>query len=81
MSIRVLFFASFADIVGKREAVLSAPAFPDVGSVFAGFKTQFPRLAEYRTSVLCSVNSEFARPDTPIRDGDEIAFFPPVSGG
>jgi molybdopterin synthase sulfur carrier subunit len=32
-------------------------------------------------TVLCAVNQEMARPETPIRDGDEVALFPPVTGG
>ncbi|TAN53210.1 MAG: MoaD/ThiS family protein, partial [Methylococcaceae bacterium] len=28
-----------------------------------------------------AVNHEYAKPDTPVRDGDEVAFFPPVTGG
>ncbi len=43
----------------------------------AGYDTAFarPRL------VRCAVNQVFAGPETPIRDGDEVAFFPPVTGG
>lgn len=37
-------------------------------------------LAEGET-VLFAVNQEMARPETPIRDGDEVALFPPVTGG
>lgn len=32
-------------------------------------------------NVLCAVNMEYAQADTPVRDGDEVAFFPPVTGG
>jgi len=32
-------------------------------------------------SLLAAVNMEYARPDQPVRDGDEVAFFPPVTGG
>jgi molybdopterin converting factor subunit 1 len=81
MSIRVLFFASLADISGMREVRLDAAGFKDVGSVFETFAREFPALEAYRASVLSAVNSEFAQPESPVRDGDEIAFFPPVSGG
>jgi molybdopterin synthase sulfur carrier subunit len=81
MSIRVLFFASLADITGIRETTVDAAAATDVMSVFDGFAKEFPLLENYRSSVLFALNSEFARAGSPVRDGDELAFFPPVSGG
>jgi len=81
MSIRVLFFASMADISGAREIRVDAAGLTDVDSVFNKFVGDFPLLEKYRKSVLLAVNSEFARPGSPVHDGDEIAFFPPVSGG
>jgi molybdopterin converting factor subunit 1 len=81
MSIRVLFFASLADIVGTREAWLDAGQFHDVRSVYSRFEKSNPRLADYRGSLMFAVNSEFADPDTAVADGDEVAFLPPVSGG
>jgi molybdopterin converting factor subunit 1 len=81
MSIRVLFFASLADIVGSREVRLNAGDFTDMDSVYNRFAGDFPALKAYRNSVLFALNSEFTRPDSPVHDGDEIAFFPPVSGG
>ncbi len=81
MSIRVLFFASLADITGTPEAELEASKNATVGSVLAQFAAQFPLLESYRGSLLFARNSEYATPHTPVQDGDEIAFFPPVSGG
>jgi molybdopterin converting factor subunit 1 len=81
MTIRVLFFASLADITGTRETLVDAADFADVISVFDKFTKDFPSLETYRSSVLLALNSEFARPETPVKDGDEVAFFPPVSGG
>ncbi len=81
MSIRVLFFASLADITGTRDTSIEAAAVSDIGSVFAKFSEKYPALAAHRPSLLCALNSEFAGMETPVRDGDEIAFFPPVSGG
>lgn len=81
MSIRVLFFASLADVTGIRETELDSSFFTDVSSVFENFAREFPALEAHRSSLICAVNLEFANPDSPVHDGDEIAFFPPVSGG
>lgn len=81
MSIRILFFASLADISGAREISVDAAGFTDVQSVFNKLAKDFPLLESYRASVLFAVNSEFAQPGSPVHDKDEIAFFPPVSGG
>jgi molybdopterin converting factor subunit 1 len=81
MGIRVLFFASISDIVGMRETSVEAAGFKDVKSIFDKFAREKSSLETYRSSVLFALNSEFARPDSPVRDGDEVAFFPPVSGG
>jgi molybdopterin synthase sulfur carrier subunit len=81
MSIRVLFFASLADIVGSREKAVDASQFDDVESLFDKFARDFPALETYRSSVLFALNSEFARAASEVKDGDEVAFFPPVSGG
>jgi molybdopterin converting factor subunit 1 len=80
MAIRVLFFATIAELTGKRELVLDE-SYPDAGSVFQHLAREFPSLESRRNTILFAVNSEFARPDTPVRDGDEVALFPPVSGG
>ena len=81
MSIRVLFFASLADIVQGRELSVESAEVTDVISVFNKYAAEFPALETHRTSILFALNSEFTRPDAPVRDGDEIAFLPPVSGG
>jgi sulfur-carrier protein len=81
MSIRILFFASLADISGACEIRIDATGFTDIKSIFDKFATDFPLLESHRATVLVAVNSEFARPESPVHDGDEIAFFPPVSGG
>ena len=81
MSIRVLFFATLADVTGTRQAEVDVSGCPDVGSVFQRVSRDFPRLEAYRASTMFALNSEFAHPDAPVRDGDEVAFLPPVSGG
>ena len=81
MSIRVLFFASLADIVGGREHTMEPAEVSDVISIFNRFAAEFPAMEAHRSSVLLALNSEFARPSSQVNDGDEVAFLPPVSGG
>jgi len=81
MSIRVLFFASLADITGMQETTVEAARFTDICSIFAKFAAEHPGLEARRSSVLLALNSEFARMESKVKDGDEVAFFPPVSGG
>lgn len=81
MRIRVLFFASLADLTGTTEIPLELSAEPTLGSLLGELRARFPRLGAYQGGILSSVNSEFARTDAPLKDGDEVAFFPPVSGG
>jgi molybdopterin converting factor small subunit len=42
---------------------------------------EFPDLELYERSISSAVNADYARMDDRVRDGDEIAFLPPVSGG
>jgi molybdopterin synthase sulfur carrier subunit len=81
MSIKILFFASLADITGMRETTVDAATVTDVNSVLNLFVQKFPDLEHHRSSVMLALNTEFARPGSPVKDGDELAFFPPVSGG
>jgi molybdopterin synthase sulfur carrier subunit len=81
MSIKVLFFASLSEIAGMRETSVDSAGFTDIISVFNKFAEDYPSLEKFRSSVLFARNSDFASPDTPVHDGDEVAFFPPVSGG
>ncbi len=79
--IKVLFFGMLKDIVGagEEELELSEPA--RVADIVDCYARRFPRLAEMRSSIVPARNREFARLSEEIRDGDEIALLPPVSGG
>jgi sulfur-carrier protein len=81
MMIRVLFFASLADIAGTPEITLDAPEQATVGSLLAGLAARFPAMDPNQGRILSAVNSRYVRRDEPLHDGDEVALFPPVSGG
>lgn len=75
---KVLFFAHLRDAVGEEFLSIDA-----CGKTVAELKAELS--AKYdlpkMDTVMTAVNEEFASNDEVIRDGDEIAFIPPVSGG
>lgn len=81
MRIIVRFFAGHRDIVGAGELRLTLEDGATVGTLWERLVADYPRLAGYRGRLLYAVNQQFATPADPLRDGDEVAFIPPVSGG
>ncbi len=81
MRVTIKLFARLREIAGagKLERELAEGA--TVGDLLAALRAEFPRLADVTARTITSVNQEFAPPDRPLRDGDEVAIFPPVSGG
>jgi len=67
--------------VGVREDTIDVADGISPLELLLAYRNNFPRLEEMLPSVAIAVNQKFASPDTPIADGDEIAFLPPVSGG
>ena len=81
MRIRVQFFASLKDIVGKSEMSMTIAETATPRSVFQELESRFPELTRYRPLVLIAINQEYKDWDTRMAPGDEIVFFPPISGG
>ena len=76
MSITVRFFASLRDRVGLESIEIDADDLDSVKDVWQALVKQEPD-----ARVLAAVNARHAALDAKIQDGDEIAFFPPVTGG
>jgi molybdopterin converting factor subunit 1 len=76
----VRLFAGLRDIAGD-ELVRDVPEPATVDAVWTALAREWPALAPYRDSVSCAVNAEYARFSDSVREGDEVAFMPPVSGG
>jgi len=81
MRVRVLFFGILKDVVGDTPGELDLPEGASLGTVFQTYVGRFPQLQQMARSIVVARNREFADASVPIRDGDEIAFLPPVSGG
>ncbi|MBI2371912.1 MAG: molybdenum cofactor biosynthesis protein MoaE [Deltaproteobacteria bacterium] len=81
MRVTVHLFASLRELAGARELGLELPEGATVATAWERLAAEHPRLRELRGTILPSVNLEFAEPGRPLREGDEVAFLPPVSGG
>jgi molybdopterin converting factor subunit 1 len=81
MQVRVLYFASLRDRAGVREEALSIPVESTVADLKQALTERHDRLAPALDSALVSVNREYALPEEVLSEGDEVAIFPPVSGG
>jgi molybdopterin synthase catalytic subunit len=81
VTVRVLFFGQLREIAGVSEDQLTLPGAGSLTSVFDHYADRFPALRSLSSSIVLARNQEFAPRGTPVEEGDEVAFLPPVSGG
>ena len=81
ITVQVLFFGGARDTVGanNRDLEIRVPA--TVATAFEQLLKEFPDLGRFGKSLLFAVNQEYASRETALKDKDELAIFPPVSGG
>ena len=79
MSITVKYFASLREILGRSEERL------EIKNGIITVSELWEQVTDKRKSlpknVLTAINMEYVKADAQIKDGDEVAFFPPVTGG
>jgi molybdopterin synthase catalytic subunit len=83
VKINVLFFGAAREVVDKNPLplALTLDRPPTVASAFQQLVEKYPGLERFGRSLLFAVNQEYATPETALKDDDELAIFPPVSGG
>ncbi len=81
MTIKLLLFASLADLLGFDEAELEVPEGLDRCGLVEHLEEAFPTLARFERRYRVAFNQEFVGPDESLPDGAEVALIPPVSGG
>lgn len=79
--IRILFFARTRELTGLPETTWETSQPITAADLRAAMLERFPELAADNRPLLLAVNQELAQDETMIQPGDEVAFFPPVTGG
>ncbi len=80
MRLTIKFFSTLRELTETSELSLDLPV-STAGDVWQELENRYPMLAAFRSSRAIAVNHTYARAEHPLKESDEIAFFPPVSGG
>lgn len=80
MKVNVMYFASYGDIAGLKEEEVIMPVSSRVKNLIETVKGLHDPLQNVER-ILVAVNGKFADPELTLEEGDQVALFPPVSGG
>jgi molybdopterin converting factor subunit 1 len=79
MRVRLRYFASIRERLGRTTEEIDVPDGSTVAHVWERLVAEAPALAQQRYRP--AVNQEYTTPEQTLSDGDELVFIPPVSGG
>jgi molybdopterin synthase catalytic subunit len=81
VQVRVRLFARYREAAGRDSLDLELPEGGTVDAAWSMVTARHPQLDPYRPYTLFAVGHEYVGADHPLRSGDELCLFPPVSGG
>jgi molybdopterin synthase catalytic subunit len=81
IAIKARLFARLREQAGAEVETIELPAGSTVADVYEALRRAHPALESNRAAVRAALNQEFADWGATVKDGDEVAFIPPVSGG
>jgi MoaE-MoaD fusion protein len=81
MQIEVLFFGVLRDIAGRARETINAPENTTVADILRLYESKIAAPRKLLDSIAISVNRQYAAPDAKLKEHDEVALLPPVSGG
>jgi molybdopterin converting factor subunit 1 len=81
MRVRVLYFGVLKDVMGRRSVEMELPEGSSLAELLAMHRSSGGAVDSIWDSIAVAVNQEYARVGDVLKDGDEVALLPPVSGG
>jgi molybdopterin converting factor subunit 1 len=81
MRVHVLYFGTLKDVFSGESDAVDLPDGATVNSLLSLLRGQTSKQSEVWRTLAVAVNREYAAISTPLREGDEVALLPPVSGG
>jgi sulfur-carrier protein len=81
VKVRLLYFAILRDITGKSVDEVELPEGARPVDIWERLRARHRELARYERPPMTAVNETYVSADQLLRDGDEVAFIPPVAGG
>jgi molybdopterin synthase catalytic subunit len=79
--VRVHLFARYREAAGRQQVDLDLPEGGTVETAWKAVVSHHPQLEQYRPYTLFALGHDYVEPDHPLKSGDELLLFPPVSGG
>lgn len=81
MQVKVQYLGMLREFAGRESESAEVPDGALLGSLFDTLQLRIPQLTQFRASIALAVNYEYSGRETVLKDGDEVALIPPVSGG
>ena len=81
MKVNVRLFAGLSDLLGQRQVSLELAEGATVAQLRDQLSREYPAVTPFLASLVCAIDEEFVPTEHSLRDGDEVALIPPVSGG
>ena len=81
MQVRVLYLGMLRELAGCEREVVQLRHEASLAELYADLQRRLPKLQDFRGAIALAVNYEYSTGSTILRDNDEVALIPPVSGG
>lgn len=81
MKVHIRLFAGLHDLLGQRDLTLELDEGATVAHLQEQLGREYPVVTPFLSTLVCAVDEEYVPVEHPLRDGDDVALIPPVSGG